>query len=101
MADKFLISDLSNLQKPLERTDYSIIERDGTTYKTPIADLYTKMYIDTYPADTLSLYHISRDEFWQKVRMNKTLSNEIYFVSSDYEHMYNRRICYVADPVSA
>lgn len=101
MTDKFLISDLSSLQQPLRLTDYTVIERDGVTYKMPTLNMYTNMFIDDQPTELLKLYHIGRDEFWDKVRRHDTLSNGIYFVSGDYEHMYGRRICYMADPISA
>ena len=57
-----------------------------------------KIFIDSISAKSLSAIHISRDEFYVKVRNNELLSNELYIVSSDYINAYGQQMKNLAEP---
>ena len=58
----------------------------------------SKIFIDNISAESLSAIHISRDEFYDKVRNNELLSNELYVVSSDYINAYGQQMKNLAEP---
>ena len=70
--------------------------------KTNDANISTKvdnkLFIDGVSAESLSAFHISQDEYHQKVIDGKILSNELYIVSSDYTNMYDEQIKNLAEP---
>ena len=57
-----------------------------------------KIYVDGVQATTLSVGHISQDEFYAKVIAGELLSNELYVVSSDYVNAYGEQVRNVAEP---
>ena len=60
-----------------------------------------KISIDGIKTNTLSAFHINQDDFYKKVQNNEILSNELYFVSSDYINAYDEQVKNVAEPVDA
>ena len=58
----------------------------------------SKIFIDDISAESLSAIHIGRDEFYDKVRNNELLSNELYVVSSDYINAYGQQMKNLAEP---
>ena len=57
-----------------------------------------KVYVDGLSAQSLSVCHISQDDFHAKVIASALLSNELYVVSSESFNMYGERIINLADP---
>ena len=57
-----------------------------------------KILIDSVSANSLCMYHIDADEYYQKVLDGKILSNEIYILSSEYVNAYDEQIKHVAEP---
>lgn len=57
-----------------------------------------KIFTDGVKVESLSVLHISQDEYHQKVVDGTVLSNELYIVSSDTFNMYDERIVNLAEP---
>ena len=57
-----------------------------------------KIFTDGTKVESLSVLHISQDEYHQKVVAGTVLSNELYIVSSDMFNMYDERIVNLAEP---
>lgn len=57
-----------------------------------------KIFADGVKVESLSVLHVSQDEYHQKVVSGTVLSNEIYMVSSDTFNMYDERIVNLAEP---
>ena len=57
-----------------------------------------KIFADGAKVESLSVLHISQDEYHQKVIDGTVLSNEFYIVSSDTFNMYDERIVNLAEP---
>lgn len=70
---------------------------------TMSSDIDSKIWIDGEKASSLCAFHISRDDFYQKIidnTINGTdlLSNELYIVSSDFINAYDQQIKNLAEP---
>ena len=57
-----------------------------------------KIFADGVKVGSLSVLHVSQDEYHQKVVAGTVLSNELYIVSSDTFNMYDERIVNLAEP---
>lgn len=57
-----------------------------------------KIFADGVKVESLSVLHVSQDEYHQKVAAGTVLSNELYIVSSDTFNMYDERIVNLAEP---
>lgn len=58
----------------------------------------SKIIIDGISATSLSIVHISQDEYYQKVFTSSIISNELYIVSGEYINAYGAQIRNVAEP---
>ena len=72
-----------------------------SAYSTLSTAIDNKISIDGIKTNTLSAFHINQDDFYKKVQNNEILSNELYFVSSDYINAYDEQVKNVAEPVDA
>lgn len=57
-----------------------------------------KIFADGVKVASLSVLHVSQDEYHQKVVSGTVLSNELYVVSCDTFNMYDERIVNLAEP---
>ena len=57
-----------------------------------------KLFIDAVSAESLSIIHTDQDTFYEKVKNNEILSNEVYVVSSEFINAYDEQIKNVAEP---
>ena len=73
----------------------------NSAYSTLSTAIDNKISIDGIKTNTLSAFHINQDDFYKKVQNNEILSNELYFVSSDYINAYDEQVKNVAEPVDA
>ena len=73
----------------------------NSAYSTLSTAIDNKISIDEIKTNTLSAFHINQDDFYKKVQNNEILSNELYFVSSDYINAYDEQVKNVAEPVDA
>lgn len=64
-----------------------------------MAQLLDKLYIDSKKVDSLSIEHISQDDYHELVTTDSVLSNVLYIVSSDNLNAYGEQIKNVADGI--
>ena len=57
-----------------------------------------KTYVDGLSTESLSVVHISQEEFYQKVVASALLSNELYVVSGNYINAYGQQLKNLAYP---
>ena len=57
-----------------------------------------KIFADGVKVGSLSVLHVSQDEYHQKVVSGTVLSNELYVVSNDTFNMYDERFVNLAEP---
>lgn len=84
---KLAISDASNISATLTAND---------AYLSTAID--EKIVIDGTQTKSLSVVHLSQEDFYQRVQQSSLVSNEIYIVSSDYINAYGQQIKNVAAP---
>ena len=64
-----------------------------------MAQLLDKLYVNGIKTNTLSIQHISQDDYHELVTQENVLSNVLYIISSDYLNAYNEQIKNVAEGI--
>ena len=81
-TNTILSTDISSLSNEIDK-----IISDGSN-----------IYVDNKKAKSLSVIHISQDEYQHKISSNSIISNEIYVILSTYPTAYGKKIIDVAIP---
>lgn len=95
------LSDLTSMISETER-QLSSFDEQMTNIQNSQNDMSSsinnKLFIDNLSAESLSIIHIGSDEFYEKIKNNEILSNQMYIVSGDHVNAYDQQIKNVAEP---